>query len=96
MDPATKGALQAAADAAGMSASALALMAIKEMLREGEARAILPEHLRMDRTEREARRARMLAYHKSEMARRQREQRQEREQRRQRERKKAQSKAAGG
>jgi antitoxin component of RelBE/YafQ-DinJ toxin-antitoxin module len=75
IDLATKRALQNAADAAGMSASALVLMAIKEALHEGTLRSILPEHVRLSRTEDDARRARTLSYSKSELQRRRREQR---------------------
>ena len=53
LDSETKQALQAAATDAGMSASALALRAIKDLLREGETHVILPDHLRITRTEKE-------------------------------------------
>jgi antitoxin component of RelBE/YafQ-DinJ toxin-antitoxin module len=62
VDETTKKALHAAADNAGMSVSALALMAIKELLLEGETKVILPPHLRISRTEDQLRRERLKAY----------------------------------
>lgn len=56
IDAETKQALQKAARHSHMSASAFALIGIRELLREGETSIILPEHLRLTRSEKELRR----------------------------------------
>jgi len=56
IDPETKQALMRAAEASHMSASAFALIGIRELLREGETTLILPEHLRLTRSEMERQR----------------------------------------
>lgn len=60
IDPETKQALQKAAAHSHMSASAFALIGIRELLREGETHVILPEYLRLSRTEKERQRQQSL------------------------------------
>lgn len=57
----TKDALLAAAAASNMSASALALIGIRELLREGETKVILPENMRLSRSEKELKRQQALS-----------------------------------
>ncbi|HEX8226381.1 MAG TPA: hypothetical protein VF572_00770 [Candidatus Saccharimonadales bacterium] len=61
IDPVTKDALLAAAAASNMSASALALIGIRELLREGETKVILPENMRLSRSEKELKRQQALS-----------------------------------
>lgn len=44
-----------------MSASALALIGIRELLREGETKVILPENMRLSRSEKELKRQQALS-----------------------------------
>ena len=62
LDEETKRLLQECAASLGVSTSSLVVANIKEMLRNGEARYMLPQNLRSVRSEADMRRERLKAY----------------------------------